>query len=367
MPHVLVLFEYGQLNGAERSYLAMIPELMRLGVQISALAPAKSPLHDALCQLGVIVHPSSPVSGDQAAGAGIQLAEVARAVRPNVIHANSLSLGSKLADTIAACGCGSVVHLRDILKLSRAAVGRLNQFHRLIAVSHATKDYHVAQGIDGTRCSVIYNGVDAARFAPREKDGRLHRELNLDFGALLVGMIGQISSRKGQDILVRAAEKIASRHPLAHFVIIGTRHATKDESLRYEADLHAAIDRGGLTMRFHFLGRREDVADLLPEFTILAHPARQEPLGRVLLEGAATGCCIVASNVGGTREIFPDDSVACLIPADNPDLLAAALSELLSDEARRAEMGQGAREQICSQFSLPECARRLLETYLQVL
>ena len=67
------------------------------------------------------------------------------------------------------------------------------------------------------------------------------------------------------------------------------------------------------------------------------HPARQEPLGRVLLEAAAAGVAVVATDVGGTPEIFPPDSESArLVPPDDAAALAAAMLELLDDEALRA-------------------------------
>ena len=105
-------------------------------------------------------------------------------------------------------------------------------------------------------------------------------------------------------MLLRAAAQIADRMPNAHYVIIGQRHSEKTESRQFERDLLDASARA-LVGRVHFLGRRNDVGRLLAELTLLAHPARQEPLGRVLLEAVAAGVAVVATAVGGTPEIFP--------------------------------------------------------------
>ena len=69
----------------------------------------------------------------------------------------------------------------------------------------------------------------------------------------------------------------------------------------------------------------------LNELTLLAHAARQEPLGRVFLEAAASGVAVVASDVGGTREIFPRKPRRRLFPPDDAAWLAAAMLELLGD------------------------------------
>ena len=81
--------------------------------------------------------------------------------------------------------------------------------------------------------------------------------------------------------------------------------------------------------------------ELLAELTLLVHPARQEPLGRVLLEAAAAGVPVVATDVGGTREIFSDDEAELIVP-DDVAALAAAIERMLADESLRRRRGAAA-------------------------
>jgi glycosyltransferase involved in cell wall biosynthesis len=98
--------------------------------------------------------------------------------------------------------------------------------------------------------------------------------------------------------------------------------------------------------------------------TLLVHPARQEPLGRVLLEAAAAGRAIVATDVGGTREIFPPESdAACLVPPDDVVAMARAIEELLHDPARRLRLGANARTRIESHFTVELAIAGLLRHY----
>src|SRR6185369_11888616 len=81
----------------------------------------------------------------------------------------------------------SIAHLRDIVGLSARAIADLDQHRRLLAVSQATRDYHVARGLTANKTFVAYNGVDLLRFQPRQPTGWLHRELNLPPEAILLG------------------------------------------------------------------------------------------------------------------------------------------------------------------------------------
>jgi glycosyltransferase involved in cell wall biosynthesis len=222
----------------------------------------------------------------------------------------------------------------------------------------------VAAGVEAEKTHVLYNGVDLRAFRPRPATGYLHRELGLLPDAPLIATIGQIGLRKGQDVFIRAAIALADQLPRAHWLVVGGRSSEKAESRRFEADLHATI--GGL-QQFHFLGVRGDVDCILNELTMLAHPARQEPLGRVLLEAAASGLAVLATDVGGTSEIFPPESGAArLVPPDDSEALAGAIVELAGDAALRARLGAAARRRAEATFDASTATRRLLQHYAEV-
>jgi glycosyltransferase involved in cell wall biosynthesis len=110
-----------------------------------------------------------------------------------------------------------------------------------------------------------------------------------------------------------------------------------------------------------------DVDRILSELTILLHPARQEPLGRVLLEGAAAGLPIVATDVGGTREIFPPEcDAASLVPPDLAPAMAVAVELLLRDPTRRSQMAARARVRAEAMFKIEHAVAGLVEHYESV-
>jgi glycosyltransferase involved in cell wall biosynthesis len=254
--------------------------------------------------------------------------------------------------------------LRDIIKLAPQAVADLNTHRRLVAVSCATRDFHVAQGIDARRCVTVHNGVDLQQFRPRVPSGRLHRVLNLPPNIRFVATIGQLSLRKGTDVALAAAWKAAAELPDVHWLIVGERTSIKREAHDFEKLLHEIAAEAPLAGRAHFLGSRDDVMELLPECEVLVHAARQEPLGRVLLEAAACGLAVIATDVGGTREIFPsDDDGALLVRPDDSTLLAEAMVGILRDSGRRSSMKLAARQRVERAFGIESAARRLVEQY----
>lgn len=355
MPRLLILCEYPTLWGGERSLLSTLSAVNDAGFEPCVAAPPSGPLADALRARDVPVFNWS----DRAA-----LAEIVKATRPDLVHANSLSAARLSGPVVAASGVPSIGHLRDIVRLSQQAVADLHCHRRLVAVSQATRHFHIAQGLDAEKCVVLHNGVDLIEFRPHAATGYIHRELRLPAGVPLVAVIGQIGLRKGLDVALEAARSV----PGVHWLVVGERTSDKDESRTLERRLHELASEPPLVGRVHFLGRRNDIHLLLPECALLVHAARQEPLGRVLIEAAACSLAVVATDVGGTREIFPTTADgALLVPPDDPIALGTAAAALLADDVRRKSLGVAARRRAAAAFDVRVASQQLIDLYQSVL
>jgi glycosyltransferase involved in cell wall biosynthesis len=372
MPRVLVLCEYASLNGGERSLLAVLDGVQRAGFELSVAAPPAGPLADAIRCRGVRL---VPLGLHRPSGSRLELSACRRRVREaitgsgaDLVHANSLSTSRISGPVVAQLGIPSLGHLRDILRVSPAVVADLNRHTRLLAVSQATRDWYLTAGLRPEKTRVLFNGVDLQEYRPGPPSGFLVRELGLSSTSRLVGSIGQIGMRKGLHTFARAAERIVHDGHDVHFVVVGQRYSQKPEAIQYEHQLLDMTSKQPLRGRFHLLGVRDDVPQLLREFHVLAHAARQEPLGRVLLEAAACAVPVVATDVGGTREIFPDDAgAAILIPADDAQSLADAVTRLLRDDELRQRVGRAARCRAEQAFDAGQAAELLAEHYRAVL
>ncbi len=352
--------------------LSTFAAIRTAGFDVRVAAPPTGALADAVRAAGVPVvewttHDAAGArrTGDEIRG---DLARLIAREKPDLVHANSLSTARLAGPVLAAGDVPSLGHLRDIVGLSRQAIDDVNCVDRLVAVSSATREFHVAQGIDATKCVVVHNGVDLEAFRPRAATGYLHRELGLDPRARLIATIGQVGMRKGTDVALAAAARWATALPDVHWLVVGERTSKKDEAHELEARLHETARVPPLAGRVHFLGTRSDVEQLMPQCALLVHAARQEPLGRVLLEAAACGLGVVATDVGGTQEIFPSPADgAVLVPADDAAALAGAVVSLLNDRKRREELGVAGRRRAEAAFNVEMAAARLIDLYHSVL
>ena len=359
-PQILLFFEYGTLNGGEFSLLAVLQRLHPEAFEFVAAVPSASDLGKRLAGLNI---PCLPLCLRDTQGKKLpshetsaHLEDLIGQVSPDLVHANSLSMGRMLGRVATQLSIPCTAHLRDIINLSKAAIADLNQNTGLVAVSHATRDCHVQQGLRADKEKVIYNGVDTDVFSPNASSGILKQQLGLGDDTVLVASIGQICLRKGQTLLARAAVSLAQAFPEVNYLLVGERYSRKQESVAYENRIQQIFGESGIEDRLFCLGFRDDVPQLLNEIDLLVHTAHQEPLGRVLLEAAACGRAIVATDVGGTREILSDGKSAVLIPPNNVEALTLAIRDMLQDRERRQALGCQARQQVLRKFTISQAA-----------
>ena len=111
------------------------------------------------------------------------------------------------------------------------------------------------------------------------------------------------------------------------------------------------------------MGYRHDVPHLMASADFLVHAAKQEPLGRVLLEAAAAKLPIVATDVGGTREIIQNNESARLVPAGDANELAIGIWEVATDVELRKRFASTAHAGITANFTPAGAAERLLTAW----
>jgi glycosyltransferase involved in cell wall biosynthesis len=359
---VLVVSEFPQCNGGENSLLAIIPTLQARGWQFEVIAP-DGPFAEQVARVGCRHHPIRW----QKAGSSLPLEErrglFARwlsELTPTLVHANSLAMARLTGPVCQEQQIPSVGYLRDIIRLSARARGDTYCHRRLIAVSNATRSFHVNEGMPGEKITVVHNGIKS-----RPTERRENTERN---ATIRIGGVGQIGLRKGWDQLVSAAEILAKEKNSIAWEIAGTRHSDKEETVVWEQELRRRTAAPALRANFIWRDRIDSMESFYQSIDLLVHPARQEPLGRTLLEAANFRIPIVATDVGGTSELFPAISgTAILCPAESPDALAAAVRRLIASPQQARAMAERAKRRIETVFTLERCADATERVYREVI
>jgi glycosyltransferase involved in cell wall biosynthesis len=212
---------------------------------------------------------------------------------------------------------------------------------------------HERLGYADDRTVVIPNGFDGEQFKPRP-DGRrwLCRELSIDPGSVIVGMIARDHPMKDPGNLVRAVGALRQEGRPVEMVIAGRGLDAANRGLA--ADIRAA----GLGPHVTLLGERRDVAAVVAGFDIAALPsAWGEGFPNVLGEAMASGVPSVATEVGDSAWVIGPHGI--VFPPRRHDALAAALARLidLGPDGRR-QLGAAARARVLEKFSLHEVVRQ---------
>jgi glycosyltransferase involved in cell wall biosynthesis len=253
-------------------------------------------------------------------------------------------------------------HLRDILSSDHfgraqrwAAVRSANLWiSRVVANSIATAEAFVTAGGDGTRVSVVYNGIDPAAFGltSDERQMRLRNDLGLGREPL-VAAFGRLSPWKGQHVLIEALKLL----PGVHALVVGAPLYGEDA---YAEDLQRQVRAMNLDDRVHFLGFRSDIPDLMALASVVVHTSvAPEPFGRVLVEGMLARRPVVASRAGGAVEVIEDGTSGMLVPPADPGALARAVACLLSDKAEAGRIAANGYDRACRLFSLQAMLARI--------
>lgn len=162
---------------------------------------------------------------------------------------------------------------------------------------------------------------------------------------------GRLHTKKGFDVLIRAVGKLRAWDYDVTCEIAGEGGE--------RADLEALIKELDLAPFVTLVGWTSDVAGFLATGDLFAFPSHQEGFPLTLLEAMAVGLPVVASEIDGPIEILKDGVNGRLVPDDDPDRLGEALGELISDPDTAKRLGAAAREQVLTDYSPGELARRL--------
>lgn len=193
---------------------------------------------------------------------------------------------------------------------------------------------------------VIPNGYDATRFMPDLEAGRAFRVRHgITAGARLLLTVAALERGKGHEIALAALQQIGAGADLV-YLMCGARSA-------YEAELLSLAARSGVATRFVGFLATGELVGALNAADLIVHPSLEDIFPNAVGEAMACGRPIVATDVGGVEELLGGDGGAgLLVPPGDPAALAGAISALLADPLRRAELGTTARRRIETQFSV---------------
>lgn len=214
----------------------------------------------------------------------------------------------------------------------------------VIANSEAVRKLLIEEfGVPVGRVHVLRNGVDLDRFTSSPGDRRKISGNLTPEGKLILNVANMNSEVKGHAVLIEAARTVCSLVPEAKFVLVG------DGPLR--PGLERRAQECGLRESVLFLGRRDDVAEILSCADLFAFPSFVEGLPNSVLEAGAYGLPVVATPVGGIPEIISDGVTGLLVRPRDAQALAESILKVLKDPNLASRLSRACRARVHEQFS----------------
>jgi PEP-CTERM/exosortase A-associated glycosyltransferase len=219
----------------------------------------------------------------------------------------------------------------------------------------------VQRGIDSNKITPVFNGVNPDDFRPCAADAEYQRGWGLE-GKKVIGFIGSFYRYEGLDLLVSSFARIAAAYPDAVLLLVGG--GEMEDELK---ELISALD---LTDRVLMPGRipHERVPGVYAMLDILAYPRYSMRLTELVtplkpLEAMAMGKVLVASDVGGHKELIHDGATGLLFKAGDEDALSASLQKLLDSDTLREKLQQQGMEWVRKQHTWEQTTAVYPEMY----
>ncbi len=356
------------IGGSERHLLTLLPALRALGHEAIMLGLDDDdddddddvaatggesdiePFYEALDRSGV---PYRRVGcpRDLAPGLVRRLRRELAGLEPEIVHTHLVH-----ADLYGALAAGKALVVSTKHNDDRFRAGPFRFVERrlarraaaVIAITHALKRFYVERvGLREGQIEVVHYGLDEP---PAPWGPALGLPIEPDVRLLLA--VCRREPQKGIDVAIRSLALLPEDVVLC---VLG--EGSERESLERLAA------ESGVARRVLLPGRVGDVTALYERAAVVVHPVRWEGFGLALLEAMLCERAIVASAVSSIPEIVADGESGLLVPPDDPDALAAALSQLLADDERRRLMGTAGLARAREHFAVSRMAKRTAEIY----
>ena len=353
-------------GGTEERVARILGHLDRQQFEVSWLG--FGPIRDDLAQTANI----QPVTIARNVSAGVELrailrvARALRRVRADVLHVHNWSTSLYGIAGAAIAGTPFVLYGSGGRETAAGASGRRRRLMQALAphVSLFTtvceflaEELREEWKIDADRVRIIRTGVDLEHIARAPEPAQSRDKLGIPRDALVIGTVGVIRPVKRMQDLIRAAARIAHRHPNLHLAVVGPCVRV------VPSDLQAIAAQCGLSGRFHLPGLVRDPTTVLPAFDVFVNCSEFEGSSNAIIEAMATRLPVVGTRVGGTPELVDDRRTGFLVEPGDPPGLADALERLVNDARLRAEYGSAGRRRVETRHTLKSMLREIATVY----
>jgi len=356
--HILHIETGRHLYGGGLQVIWLLEGLSKLGYRNSLVCAHGSAISSKATSYAT-VH-QIPIHGEMDPRLLLSLLRIIRKERPQLIHVHSRRGADVWGGLAAKFLRTAAVVTRRVDNPEPPLLARLKYglFARVITISEAILRVLTAEGISQNKLVCVPSAVDPRPYQhPCEKEW-FRKEFKLDAATRAIGVIAQLIPRKGHRDVIDAAPKILNAFPQARVLFFG------QGPLR--PHLQELSRRKGLADNIIFAGFRNDLERILPCLSAVVHPATMEGLGVSLLQAAAAGVPIIATNRGGIPEIVHHGENGYLLEPGDVNGITDAVVSLLKNQEKAAQFGRSGRNRVEARFSVASMVAGNISVYQQI-
>lgn len=231
-----------------------------------------------------------------------------------------------------------------------------NNYDNIICNSQALAEFTVKnEKVSPEKVKVIYNGTDIGKFTDVKNKPDTLEKLNIPESGFLVVSVSNLRPVKNIPMLIKAAKQLVPKYPELQFVVIGEGNQ--------RPYLEKLVKSYNLSDNFHLVGKISNPAPFLARADIGVLTSKSESLSNTLIEYSLSGLPVVASDVGGNREIIEDGQTGFLFESDNLDHLIEKLNVLIENEQLRKTLGTAGKKTVLNKFPMERCLKEYQSFY----
>jgi glycosyltransferase involved in cell wall biosynthesis len=208
------------------------------------------------------------------------------------------------------------------------------------------------------RIRIIANGVNVEAFRPREDRNVLRAVFGLPKDRFIIGNVARLDPVKNHEVIVRALCRLQEHGLKPFFLLIGEGPQ--------RAVLEQEIKRLRLAADVHLFGYSNRISELLNCMDVYVQSSLYEGFSNTVLEAMACGLPVLATDVGGTTDLFSDGQEGFFFQPDDVETLALLIMRLQQDNLLRCSMAEQARRRVVEHFSVHTMVRNYETLYLEL-
>ena len=363
--------------------LREIQVLIRLGCEIHVALPDREGLYEDYKKAGAHVHivnvdiasfKASPFAFTKAV---IDFRKLVLEINPDIIHSHFVGTTYFMRMALTGIPIKRIFQVPGPLHLEKTITRKVdvnlaNKYDYWIPTCHLSKQYYLNEGIAKDRLTTIFYGSDVSVFNNNQPKGSLRRELNIPDGIKIVGMVafvyppkkwlGQSRGLKGHEDLIDAMSTVIKQRKNVVCVIVGGAWGDSEDYYKQVVE----YGENKLGAKVHFLGTRQDVPRLYPDFDIAVHPSLSENLGGAA-ESLLMGIPTIATNIGGFPDIVKENKTGWLVPPSDPSSLARKIVSVLDHPDNAKKVADFGKQEMLRELDVNNTATQVFDFYKYVM